>query len=43
MDQLHRHFEAGELGDRMDFFEWASLYELKQETEEQVKRLEGTR
>lgn len=41
--QLHRRFEAGELGDKMDFFEWASLYELKQETEEQVKRLEGAR
>lgn len=42
-DQLHRRFEAGELSDDMDFFEWASLYELKQETEEQVKRLEGVR
>jgi hypothetical protein len=25
---FYRRFEAGELGDAMDFFEWAGLYEL---------------
>lgn len=42
-EQLHRRFEAGEAGDEMDFFEWASLYELREETEEKVRRLEGAR
>lgn len=39
-EQLHRRFEAGEMGDKMDFFEWASLYELKQDVTEKVRRLE---
>ncbi len=27
---FHQSFEAGELGDAMDFFEWSGLYELRQ-------------
>ena len=28
---FYRKFEQGELGDDMDFFEWAGLFELRQE------------
>ena len=28
---FHKRFEAGEMGDSMDFFEWAGLYELHQD------------
>lgn len=28
---LYTRFEAGEASDAMDYFEWASLYELKQD------------
>ena len=28
---FYRRFEAGELGDAMDFFEWAGLYELRED------------
>ena len=28
---FYERFEAGELGDDMDFFEWAGLYELRQD------------
>jgi hypothetical protein len=33
-------FEAGELGDAMDFFEWAGLYELRQDILDKIQRLE---
>ena len=36
---FYRRFEAGELGDNMDFFEWAGLYELYQEVQSKVERL----
>ena len=36
---FYRRFEAGELGDSMDFFEWAGLYELYQEVQSKVERL----
>jgi len=42
-ERLHRRFEAGEVGDETDFFEWASLYELREGTEAKVRRLEGAR
>ena len=38
---FYRRFEAGELGDAMDFFEWAGLYELHQDLLEKLKRLES--
>jgi hypothetical protein len=37
---FYRRFEAGELGDAMDFFEWAGLYELCQDIMEKIRRLE---
>ena len=37
---FYRRFEDGELGDAMDFFEWAGLYELAQDLEENIHRLE---
>ena len=32
-------FEAGELGDAMDFCEWAGLFELRQDLLEKIRRL----
>lgn len=37
---FHQRFEAGELGDAMDFFEWAGLYELKQDILKKIQSLE---
>ena len=37
---FYRRFETGELGDAMDFFEWAGLYELQQDIIEKIQRLE---
>jgi hypothetical protein len=37
---FYRRFEAGELGDAMDFFEWAGLYELRQDIIKKIRRLE---
>jgi len=37
---FYRRFEAGELGDAMDFFEWAGLYELRQDIVGKIRRLE---
>ena len=39
-DLFHSRFEAGEMGDAMDYFEWAGLYELYQDILEKVQRLE---
>ena len=39
---FYRRFEAGELGDAMDFFEWAGLYELCQDILEKIRCLERT-
>lgn len=41
-DTFYRRFEAGELGDEMDFFEWAGLYELYQDLNKKIRRLELT-
>jgi hypothetical protein len=38
--EFYHKFEQGELGDAMDFFEWAGLYELKQNLVEKIERLE---
>lgn len=38
---FYERFEGGELGDAMDFFEWASLIELHQRALDKVKRLES--
>jgi hypothetical protein len=38
---FYQRFEAGELGDAMDFFDWAGLYKLRQDAQEKVRRLES--
>ena len=38
---FYERFEAGELGDAMDFFEWAGLYELRQDLLGKINRLES--
>ena len=38
---FYERFEAGELGDAMDFFEWASLYKLCQDIVEKIRRMES--
>jgi len=39
-ETFYQRFEAGELGDAMDFFEWAGLYELRRDIVERIRRLE---
>jgi hypothetical protein len=39
-ETFYRRFEAGELGDAMDFFEWAGLHELRQDVLDRIRRLE---
>lgn len=34
-------FEAGELGDSMDFFEWMGLYALRQDLAKKIQQLES--
>ena len=38
---FYQRFEAGELGDAMDFCEWAGLFELRQDLLDKVRRLEA--
>ncbi len=38
---FYARFEAGEMGDAMDFFEWAGLYELRQDLVGKIRRLES--
>jgi hypothetical protein len=38
---FYGRFEAGDLGDAMDFFEWAGLYEIYQTLQEKVRDLEA--
>ena len=37
---FYRRFEAGELGDAADLFEWAGLCELRQDLVDKIHRLE---
>ncbi len=37
---FYQGFEQGELGDAMDFFEWAGLFELRQDLVGKVERME---
>ena len=39
--RFYERFEAGKLGDAMDFFEWAGLYELRQDILKKILRLES--
>lgn len=36
---FHERFEAGELGDSADFFEWDGLYDLQRDLTEKIHRL----
>jgi hypothetical protein len=38
---FYERFDTGELGDSMDFFEWAGLYKLQVDLIEKIKRLES--
>lgn len=40
-DTFYNRFEAGEVGDAMDFFEWAGLYKLRQDLIDKIRRLES--
>jgi len=40
--EFYEQFEAGQLGDDVDFFEWAGLYELWRILQQKVQRLEAT-
>ncbi|MBI3957393.1 MAG: hypothetical protein HY328_01190 [Chloroflexi bacterium] len=39
-DVMNEKFEAGELGDAMDFFEWSGLFVLSQYLRRKIERLE---
>lgn len=39
--EFYRRFSAGELGDDLDWFEWAGLYELKLDLLQRIQQLEG--
>ncbi|HAX78564.1 MAG TPA: hypothetical protein DCY88_22710 [Cyanobacteria bacterium UBA11372] len=39
-ENFYQRFEAGELGDEIDFFEWSSLYELRQDILNKIHQLE---
>jgi len=38
--KFYQRFEAGEMGDAMDFFEWAGLYELYKALQGKIDQLE---
>ena len=38
---FHQRFESGKMGDAMDFFEWAGLYELRQDVLKKIQHLES--
>ena len=39
-EAFSQQFEAGKLGDAIDFFEWHGVYELQQDLINKIKRLE---
>lgn len=39
-EKFYQRFESGEMGDEMDYFEWAGLYELYQVLQRKVNKLE---
>lgn len=41
--EFYRRFENGEMGDLADYFEWASLYELYEDLQAKIRRLETAR
>lgn len=38
---FYKQFQAGALGDDMDYFEWAGLYELREDLLQKIQRLES--
>jgi len=38
--KFYKRFEGGEMGDAMDFFEWAGLYELYQALQGKINQME---
>ena len=40
---FYQRFEAGELGDSMEFFEWAGILELREDIVAKIQRLEQAR
>lgn len=39
-DTFYARFQAGEMGDAMDFVEWASLYQMAERLERRISLLE---
>ena len=39
--EFRRRFEAGELGDGMDFIEWSSLVEMREMVQRKLEQLEA--
>ena len=39
-ENFYQRFEAGELGDEIEFFEWSGLYELRQDILNKIHQLE---
>ncbi|HEY9849210.1 MAG TPA: hypothetical protein V6D28_07110 [Leptolyngbyaceae cyanobacterium] len=37
---FYQRFQAGQLGDDIDFFEWSALYELKEDLLKKIDKLE---
>lgn len=37
---FYDRFKAGQLGDAMDFFEWAGVYELREDLLDKIRRME---
>ena len=40
-ETLYHDFQNGRRGDKLDFFEWAGLYELRQDLLQKIQRLEN--
>lgn len=40
-DEFYAKFEAGELGDAMDFFEWAGIIELRRDIQQKIEQLDA--
>jgi len=38
-DEFYAKFEAGELGDAMDFFEWAGIIELRRDAQQKIDQM----
>ncbi len=36
-EEFYRQFQAGDLGDRMDFIEWASMFQMHQNLRDENK------